>query len=309
MSTSEIIAPTSPRPTTRPYVIHRCFRKKYNKSVIGLGFFDGVHKGHQKIIEEVKKISESKNIESSIFTFSSPIRKLFNKEFYGEITPLEYKLKIFEKLGVDICYVLEFNEEISKLSKEEFICKILDNLNIDDIVCGSDYRFGYKASGDIYFLKEKYNVHVVDFINSNGSKISSSTIINLIRDGEIGLVNLLLGRLYFIESKVVKGLGNGSKIGFPTANINSNGFVLPKNGVYKVEVEIGNEKYDGICNVGIHPTISKLDEPIVEVLIKDFKEDIYSKNIKVNFVSFIRDEIKFNDTKELAKQISIDLTK
>ncbi len=284
---------------------------KFTRSVIGLGYFDGVHLGHQDLINNVIKLAKEKHVKSSIFTFDIPIRKLFNKEFYGELTPLKYKLEIFKKIGLDICYVLRFNKDIASMDKSLFIGEILDKLNLESIVIGSDFKFGNKAEGDAILLKKHYPTYIVDFVNISGIKVSSSSIIEWIRNGLISKANKEIddSRKYFIEGKVIHGLGNGKKFGLPTANVNYNGFVLPKNGVYKVSVKYRNKFYKGVANIGLHPTIEKLQSPTLEVFIDHFHKNIYNKSIRVYFIEYLRDEERFDSLEKLVNKVKDDLSK
>jgi len=283
--------------------------ESFATSVIGLGYFDGVHLGHQELIKHISQMSQNKAVLSSILTFSDSIDKVLGKDFLGEITPLNHRLKLFEELGIDICYVLEFNEEIAKLSKDDFITEILNKLNIQGCVCGQDYHFGYKGQGDINYLKEYFDVDVVDFkIDSfdTSVKISSSTIIKYIKEGRIDVANSLLGKPYKIIGRVIKGLGNGHKIGFPTANIEYGDYVLPLNGVYAVKINVNNNEYKGLCNIGTHPTIDELNKESLEVYILDFDQDIYDEEVEISFIKRLRDEKHFENVENLKKQLKSD---
>ena len=184
-------------------------------NVCGLGYFDGVHLGHQKLIDEVITNAKNFNVKSAIFTFSKSIDLVLGLNFCGEITPLNERIAIFESLGIDICFVFEFNKAMSELSPIDFMDKILKPLNSKMIVCGNDFHFGYKGEGNYELLKTNFNVNVIDFLNVENKdyKISSRNIINYIKEANLVETQRLLGRKYYIKGKIIKGLGNGKKIG------------------------------------------------------------------------------------------------
>ena len=276
------------------------------ESVIGLGNFDGVHLGHKKIINKVIELAKRKNIKSSILSFSQPLDLIIKKDFIGELTPLNAKADIFEKLGIDILYVLKFDKDVASVEPLKFI-EFLKKLQLNTIVVGDDYKFGKFGKGDNDLLKQHFNVEIVDYVlTENGLKISSSNIIEMIKRGQVDIAAKYLGRNYFISGNVERGLRNGHKIGFPTANINYDGFVLPKYGVYEVKLTIDDSEFRGICNVGTHPTIDQLIIPSLEVHILDFHQSIYDKIVKVEFIRFLREEIEFKNVNNLKKQINLD---
>lgn len=282
--------------------------KDIEPNVCGVGYFDGVHLGHQKLINEVIENAKSFKVKSAIFTFSKSIDLVLGHDFYGEITPLDERIAIFDDLGIDICFVFEFNKAMSELSPVDFMDKVLKPLNSKMIVCGNDFHFGHKGLGNYELLKTEFNVNVIDFLNVQNQdyKISSRNIINYIKEANLVEISLLLGRNYAITGKVIKGLGNGKKIGFPTANIDYSGYVLPRYGVYQVTCELDGKLLKGLANIGTHPTLDELKTPTLEVFLSDFDQNIYDKTLKVWFVKYIRDEVKFSDVENLKKHIKLD---
>ena len=269
-----------------------------DNSILCLGFFDGVHLGHKSLIDEAKKYNNKVNV----LTFSKSFK---NND--KQITPLETKISLFEELGVDNLFVVENTYDLKLLDALDFISLVLKKINPSLIIVGNDFRFGYLAKGDGDLLKEHFNVIVKDLLPFKEEKISSSLIKKFIEEGEIELANLLMNRPYKITSYIVKGLGNGAtKIGFRTINIVLDNYVVPKFGVYLVDLYINNNIYHGIANVGIHPTIDKLNEPVIEVFIEE-EIDINSSAASVIFHSFVREEKQFKSTKELNEQIKKDL--
>ena len=275
--------------------------------VLGLGYFDGVHLGHQDLISKVVTESKALKVKAAIFTFDNNLHTVLGNKYQdGSLTPLEDKLEIFENMGVDICYILKFNRDIAHLSYVEFEKEVLSKINIEKVVCGTDFRYGFKGEGTAKELERLYPLDAVRLLEMAGHKVSSTFIQKLLVDGKINEANAMLGYEYTVKGTVVKGKEFGKKLGFPTANIEASGYVFPKNGVYKVKVIIDNKEYLGIANVGIHPTVGALDKRIVEVHILDFNREIYGSKIAVKFLRFIRDEMKFASVEDLKKQIKSD---
>ena len=230
------------------------------------------------------------------------------------LTSLSDREQISSSLNLSYYLVLKFDEVVKNMSPSEFIEKVLRPLNVKHIIIGKDYRFGSFAKGDVNYLlnyeKRFYEVHVVEDVYFSNERISTTRIINEISLGNVKLASKLLSRYYFVKGKVIKGLQNGKKFSFPTANLElSDFYVLPKNGVYMGYVTIDEKKYKAMINVGKHPTISKLEKNIVEAHILDFNENIYEKEVKVEFVDYLRDEKKFSTVEELIDQLKVDKDK
>lgn len=280
------------------------FKGSKEKINLCLGFFDGLHVGHKYLIQQAKSI----DAKLAVLTFEGSLKRITKKRKEGIITTVADRRESLSALNVDYLYVVEFTRELMQLSPIEFIQKYLKPLNINKIFVGEDFRFGRKAKGDVEMLKKYYDVEVVGYILDNGKKISTSTIIKYITEGEIMRANRLLGRKYFIKGEVVHGYNAGTTItGFPTANIQlTSDYVLPRNGVYATKIEIDGKEYDSMTNVGIHPTINKLRQSIIETNIFECNTDIYGKKVKLNFVKFIRHEKKFKSIDQLRSQLVID---
>jgi len=266
-----------------------------------LGYFDGVHIAHQRLINEARVHTTDK---VGIITFSTNIK---GRE---TLTNLENRLNLFKLLNIDYVFVFPFSKKFKNISKEEFKNKFFDKLNIDALYCGKDFYFAKDKSGDISYLKKFYSVHVVKFLKIDDKKISSFDIANFLKEGKIKKANKFLGRPYQIKGRVIKGYQEGRKLNFPTANIKIiDNFVVPKYGVYKVIVYIFGVPHIGIANVGIHPTINKLKEPLLEVHIPNYSRNLYGKELYIEFIDFIRSEKKFKTQKELISQINRDIAK
>lgn len=289
---------------------------KYNdKKVIALGNFDGIHLGHQALIKKAVELSKINKISSSVFTFRHHTMKTICENKLPQLLITNRK-KVYEfsKYMLDYAIIFDFNKDFSLLSPENFIKDILiDKLNMKIAVVGKNYRFGYKASGDIQLLRSfskiyDYKVEVIEPVKLNKIVISSSYIRSLIQKGKIEEANKCLGRYFSLEGYVISGRKVGRRLGFPTANISINKeYILPLNGVYLTMVKILNKDYLGITNVGINPTFN-VNNLSVETHIIDFNKNIYGMFIEVKFIKRIRDEIKFNSEEELIEQMKKDYT-
>ncbi len=265
---------------------------------VALGNFDGVHKGHQKVLEELVK-QEGSNL---VITFKFP-------DFTNNILTVDEKIKEIEKVvkeKADIL-VIDLIGENSKINKLDFM-NFLKKLSIKNIYVGKDFKFAYKASGNINDLKKIFNVSIIDFLMNDSKKVSSSIIKENLILGNIELVNKELNKNYYIHGEVIYGNQIGRTIDFPTINIRPEK-LTPKKGVYRTKVYIDGKVYDGITNVGIKPTIGKSGMVIETHIFEDFKEEFYGKYVKVEFLNFIRGERKFNSIDDLKKQISTDIKK
>ena len=195
---------------------------------ITIGNFDGIHLAHQALL---KKLSKYKDTKSGLITFNPHPQKLFKVPNYKKLISLDDKIKIISNFNIDYMFTVEFNEEFSKLSVNEFI-DFLKNLNVKRVIIGSDFRFGYKKSGSINDLKKYFKVLVIEDLLTNNELISTTHIKKLIYNAKLDEAKELLTRNYFITGPVMKGSNIGSKIGFPTANIDYNDYLIPKDGVY-----------------------------------------------------------------------------
>ncbi|HHT50426.1 MAG TPA: bifunctional riboflavin kinase/FAD synthetase [Eubacteriaceae bacterium] len=288
--------------------------KETDQMVIALGYFDGIHLGHQKLIKRAKKIAETKNLKSAVFTFKShPLSILAPERVPRLIYSNSKKIKIIQSLGIDYLIFPEFSNELMLTKAEDFVKDILvDKFNMKHAVIGFNYKFGYKESGTpqtLIDLGKKYGfeVTIIEAVKADGITISSTNIRKQIQKGEMETAKNFLGCYYSISGKVVKGKGLGKKLSIPTANINiDNKIVLPKNGVYKTIVKIEDNKYKAITNIGLNPTFENHPYSI-ETYILDFNQDIYGIDIEIYFLKRIRGERKFNTLEELVNQIQKDI--
>ncbi|MCB9248965.1 MAG: bifunctional riboflavin kinase/FAD synthetase [Ignavibacteriales bacterium] len=286
------------------------------QSAVTIGTFDGLHVGHNKIIESLKKKAKDLNIYSVVITFYPHPRVVLNQGFDIKLlTPLEEKIKLFEKLGIDYLYIIPFTKEFSKKTYKEFFDEIIfTQTNAKHIIVGYDHKFGKNREGDKNKLKQyakekNIEMTIVGPEEIEHTAVSSTKIREAILEGYIELANKMLGRFYFVEGIVVEGAKRGRTLGFPTANLKpaENNKLIPQNGVYFVRVTYNNNKYFGVANIGLRPTFNNVKEPITEVFIFDFNKEIYNEFITIEFIKKIREEHKFDSIEELEKQINIDV--
>lgn len=278
---------------------------------ICLGYFDGIHVGHQELIN--KTVSEAKkyNLVPTFFTFDSdPNFVLGFKKKNEMIMPLSERFKIVKDLGIEDIVVVNFDESVKNMSPQEFIDYLLNDLNVKNITAGFDFsfgKFGKGKVGDLLKLEPQIKINVINELKINDKKVSSSTIIEDIKNGNVENLEETLGRKYSIKGKVIRGLGNGKKFSFPTLNIELNDeYVEPKHGVYAVNVKYLDKEYLGMANIGVHPSISKLDKAILEVNLFNFNDEIYNEIVEVTFLYFLREEVKFSSIDELINQLKKD---
>ena len=284
------------------------------KTVVTLGTFDGVHLGHQKIINRLLNSVSHDDLETVVLTFSQhPRTVLHADEKIKLLNTNEEKISLLEKKGLDNLIIHPFDSEFYELSGEEFVKNILiDKLNIQKIIIGYDHRFGKNRSSDIHDLiyfgkKYHFDVEQISAREIDEISISSTKIRNAILSGNISLANQYLGYNYLFTGKVIQGNQLGRQIGFPTANIyiENKYKIIPRNGVYIVEVFFNEKSFNGIMNIGLKPTVDGKNISI-EVNIFNFDQDIYNQNISISVLEFIRSEIKFNNIEQLKNQIKLD---
>ncbi|RLD21114.1 MAG: hypothetical protein DRI33_00175 [Caldiserica bacterium] len=281
-------------------------------TVVTIGMFDGVHRGHQLLIEETIKVAKMKNTTPFVYTFYSHPIKEMKRKF---LTLLEEKLFLLRENGIQCTYVVEMCNKFMKLSPEEFFKKeIVQKVNAKGIVVGEDFRFGYRRTGNVTYLKKLakpfgIDVYSISLFDINGKTVSSSFIHQLIMNGKIETANAFLGYMFFISGDVVKGRGVGRLLGFPTANIayKNGSKLLPPVGVYITLAETGGKFFQSVTNVGFNPTFGKNDQLKVEIYFIDEKKDLYGTDVKLHFLKRIRDEKKFDKPQNLIEQIHQDV--
>ena len=284
-------------------------------SVVALGCFDGVHKGHRAVIE--RAIAQAKELElsSAVWTFSEPSKNFFTPGAIPLITSKEEKCKLIEALGVDLVLCLDFDESIANLSPEEFFNDILvGRLSAAHIVCGFNYSFGSKGAGNTELLSKLceeagIGLTVLPAVLMEGIDVSSSLIRGFIESGELEQAEKYLGYPFSITAEVIGGKRLARKLGFPTVNITPPAYsVIPKHGVYltSVSFEGSDGELFGITNIGMRPTVES-EALCAETHIFDFDGDLYGKELRVNFLRFIRPERLFDSIEDLKSQVEQDI--
>ncbi|MFT9498287.1 bifunctional riboflavin kinase/FAD synthetase [Anaerosolibacter sp.] len=287
---------------------------KSYKCGVALGSFDGIHIGHQTLLMNLVDVCRKNKFKSVVYTFTNHPRSLTSRNGApNRILTEKDKFNVFREFDIDYVISVEFDDLHRNLAPAKFVEDILiRKLNMAYGVVGFDYRFGYKAHGDVNLLKEyqqqfMYELKIVDAVKIEDEIISSTAIRKFIGDGMINKANLFLGRKYSVFGNVVRGKGLGHQLGFPTANLKIEGnLILPKPGVYYTKCIIDEKIYPSITSVGYNPTFG--ENPItVETHILNFDNDLYGKEIEVQFYHCCRGEMKFASVDDLVKQVQIDI--
>lgn len=283
-------------------------------TVVVLGNFDGIHRGHRQLISAATLEAQKKQLTSTVLTFNPhPEKVLKPQNKFKLLLPNEKKSQLIAALGVDMLVYLPFNLELAQCSPEQFVQEVLVKaLKAQYVFVGFNYTFGKKASGDVstlYRLGKKFGFKVVTLppVKVGDLIVSSTAIRHAILEGNIEQAEKLLGYWPSLTGLVVRGYQNGRLIGFPTANLKiDDDILLPKNGVYASVVTIGDKKFFGMTNIGRKPTVGEELPITTEVNIFDFNEDIYGCKIELALCHRVRDEMKFSSLEELSQQLQKD---
>lgn len=285
----------------------------YENIVVALGTFDGIHIGHQKIINKAIDLAKSINGTSIVVTFSNHPLEIINVNLCPpQINSNFEKEKILENIGLDILFNVPFTKSLLSLSPEDFLSLLCDYLNPKYLVVGPNYSFGYKGKGTPQLLKELgdkfgFNAYIHPEVYYDQMMVSSTRIRNLLIEGNIVLANKLLGRPFSFHGTVCQGDQRGRLLGFPTANIlDSTEKILPAAGVYVTKTNVNDDAYFSITNIGVNPTFNGNNKHI-ETHLFDFNDNLYKKRIKIEFFERIRNEKRFESIDFLKKQISDDI--
>lgn len=283
-------------------------------AVLTLGVYDGIHIGHQAIIQQLNNIAKEIGGESVLLTFEPHPRITLNKgaDNLQLLTLLEEKTELLKLYGLQNLIVQPFTKEFSQLSAEEFVKLLVEKIEIHTIVIGYDHHFGKDRSGNFEELNRLskiygFNCLKIDEVTAGGHHISSTQIRNSLLYGNIEFAETGLNRHYSFCGKVIHGDKLGRTLGFPTANLLTQKYkLIPGNGVYVVKVFFENESFKGLLSIGTRPTINNLNQKRIEVYILDFDEDIYDENLKIEIFEKIRDDMKFNSIEELIVRMNSD---
>ena len=290
--------------------------KPLENPVLTIGNFDGVHKGHLALFEMVKARARAINGRSVVMTFEPhPVKVMKPGKGLSIITPIKQKLKLISDADIDVILCIPFDKKFSSISAHDFIRDILVGaIGIRELVVGYDYSFGNNRQGDIKLLKRMgdelgFKVHTIEPIHLDRVLVSSTSIRNLIREGDLEHARVLLGRDYQISGRVTSGAGRGGKIlGFPTANLIPGDELIPKKGVYAVIAVMDSREYFGVCNIGNNPTFGA-NSLTIETHMLDFKGETVGKDLTVRFMKRLRDEKSFAGIEELSAQIASNIKK
>ena len=286
--------------------------KAKNQFAACIGYFDGMHRGHQTLIRRTRALAEKYGCGSALITFDPDpwvtIKNILPSEL-EHLTTMKQKNNLFIEYGIKNIYYLDFTREMSELSPEEFVKQVLGQLNLKALICGYDFHFGSHGAGDADLLKSivSYPVEVVQQVSYDGERISSTRIVQYVKNGDFLNAYKLLGHPFTMDGTVVSGSHIGRTMGVPTANIRySPEYVIPKIGVYSAHVVINGKKYGAMVNVGHNPTVNYHKDVSIEAHIFDLNEDLYGSRISVIFEQYIRDEMQFRTEENLKMQLEMD---
>lgn len=295
---------------------HQLNRNELPPLVMALGFFDGVHKGHQRVIETAVRKAGEWQFKSAVMTFDPhPSVVLGHKHRPIQyLTPLAEKQKVIQSLGVDYLFVVRFTSDFAALEPQQFVDEYIINLHVKHVVAGFDYTYGNLGKGTMetmpFHARGLFESTTVDKLEYQDEKVSSTRIRRLIKEGKAEEATCLLGRPYQAVGTVIHGdKRGGSKLGFPTANIDvDDDYLIPKTGVYAVKIKVKGEWHPGVCNIGYRPTFKNPEETClsIEVHILGFRHSIYGEEVAVQWHAYLRGEKKFDSVASLIKQIEQD---
>lgn len=282
-----------------------------NTYVATIGFFDGVHQGHRYLIRQVKDEAMRRGMKSMVVTFPTHPRKVLHADYQPALlTTCDEKVTLLKHEGVDDIVLMPFTRELSQLTAREFMQKLHTDYGVNVLVIGYDHRFGHDRSegfDDYVRYGKEMSMDVVQALEEPDGRYSSTAVRNALVAGDVTRANDVLGYPYFMQGGVVSGYHVGTKIGYPTANIQvDSDKLVPDNGVYAVRVDVDGQKYGGMLNIGMRPTLNNGTDKSIEVHILDFEGDLYGKSICVEFIKFIRKEQRFESIDILRTQLKED---
>lgn len=289
-------------------IVHLTHNDKIKEKnlVLCLGFFDGMHIAHIKLIDTAKAIAREKGLPLAVFSFTESVQAFLKKQPHQYLTTIDDKADICAAHGVDYLYIMQVSNEMIHMEAQDFITRYL--LATHTIVVGFDFRFGYMGVGDKdMLLKQKtFSTIVIPEMIYQGQKIGTTGIKQALKHGDLKTANYLLGRPYSIKGRVIAGKGVGKHLGFPTANIDYQSYFLPQSGVYMTRVIHDGNVYNGVSNIGNRPTFNAFGFA-VETYIFDLDTDLYDKVIEIQFLEYMRPEVKYPSKEALIEQIRRDI--
>ena len=297
-------------------ILSNLFEIKLSKSTIAtIGTFDGIHIGHQKILNSLARFAKENSLKSVVITFDPHPRKIINKKnSIGLINTIEEKKEKLKTLGINYLIVQKFDEKFSETEANKFVEILKNNINIEKLIVGYDHRFGKNRNADINDLKKygkelNFEVIEIDALEIEEVNISSTKIRSAIKDGNIQLANSYLDYNFFLSGEVVKGHSRGKELGFPTANLKiDEDKIIPKNGVYLVKSKIDHQDIYGMMNIGYNPTFNNKSKKI-ETHFFNLNKNLYGKIIKIELLEYIREEKRFETVDDLIQRLKLDREK
>ena len=287
---------------------------RWHQPVLALGNFDGLHRGHIKIIERVRRVVAERGGTSLVLTFDPhPPRVVRPDKAPLLLMTLDQKLEALEKAGIQGVAIVRFTQELSRWEPETFVKNVLvDWLRVAEVWVGADFLFGRDRSGNFSLLRALgsqygFRVEKIDPVRYKEFVVSSTRIRRLIAEGRVDEASALLGRHFFIDGHVVRGAGRGRELGVPTANIESCNELLPPHGVYATTATVGGVVHPSVTNIGVRPTFADVPRLVVETHILGLDRDLYGESVRLGFVQRMRDERRFPDVDQLKAQIEADV--
>lgn len=283
-------------------------------SVVAVGAFDGLHRGHQALLAQVHERAAKLGLTAIVVSFEPLPRAYFSPEPVARLSSVREKLRGFDEAGMGEVLLLRFNRALTSMTAEEFIRRVLvDRLNAREVWVGADFRFGHKRSGDVAMLERVgpelgFTARTMPSVLLDGARVSATRVRMLLAAGEFSGAAPLLGRPFVIEGKVEYGKQLGRQLGYPTANIHLRERTSPVHGIFAVRVGLGESEcsWPGVASLGVRPTVNEVPEPLLEVHLFDFEGDLYGQRMAVEFVAKLRDEQKFDNLDELTVQMAKD---
>jgi riboflavin kinase/FMN adenylyltransferase len=279
-----------------------------------IGNFDGVHLGHQALLNELHAAAQARGLPRAVVVFEPHPREFFTpQQAPTRLTSLREKLELFESLGIDRVHVCHFNTRFSQMSAADFIHALHEKLFAKFVLIGDDFRFGSGRAGDFALmekigLQRDFAVQAVHTVLHNGMRISSTAVRAALAEGNVRMAQTYLGRPYSISGRVEHGDGLGKKLGFPTANIQLKHNRPPLSGIFVVRAHAENMGVlEGVASLGVRPTVHHDGKPVLEVHLFEFAQQIYNRHVRLDFLHKLRDEEKYPDMETLTRQIALDV--
>jgi len=283
-------------------------------SVIAVGAFDGLHRGHQALLAQVRERARELDCSPVVVSFEPLPRAFFSPEPVPRLSSVREKLRGFDAAGMEHALLLRFNRELTAMPAADFVQRVLvDRLAAREVWVGGDFRFGHKRGGDVALLQQMgaelgFRTHTMPVVQLDGTRVSASRVRALLAAGEFAGAEPLLGRPFVIDGKVEYGHQLGRTLGYPTANIHLRQRVSPVHGIFAVRVGLGESEcsWPGVASLGVRPTVNEVTQPLLEVHLFDFDGDLYGQRMAVEFVAHLRDEQKFDGLDALKAQMALD---